>query len=401
MYSEDSLSDKNKKRIAFVVQRYGKEVIGGAETYAKEMAEHLAAYYKDKIEVEVLTSKALDFKTWSNHYTEDVEEINGVKVRRFEVTKGRNPLYQRGGMILMRNFGIKNKTVEENRIRGRGPYVPGLVEYIKANKDDYDRFIFVTYMYYPTYFGSKEVYDKAILVSTAHDEEPIYMDVYKDMFNSVSGMIYLADEEKEFVEKTFDNGHVKNAVIGMGIEVPEDADGDRFKEKYGINGRYIIYAGRIETEKGVDKLISFYEKFRAGSEDKDTVPKLVLMGKGSMDIPKKDGIIATGFVDDKTKYDAFKGASVILLPSMYESFSISLLEGMAYSHPALVNGKSEVLKGHILKSNGGKTYTSYEEFKDGLDTLLKEPDDMGKKAALYVKEKYGYESIMKRFEEML
>lgn len=49
--------NKKKKRIAFINQRYGREVNGGSESYTMQMAQHLKAEY----EVEVLTSKALTY----------------------------------------------------------------------------------------------------------------------------------------------------------------------------------------------------------------------------------------------------------------------------------------------------------------------------------------------------
>lgn len=61
------------KRIAFVNQRYGLEVNGGSEYYTRLMAERLAKYY----EVDVLTTKAVDYTTWKDWYVRDVETING------------------------------------------------------------------------------------------------------------------------------------------------------------------------------------------------------------------------------------------------------------------------------------------------------------------------------------
>ena len=56
--------NKKKKRIAFINQRYGREVNGGSESYTMQMAQHLKAEY----EVEVLTSKALTYDKWEDYY---------------------------------------------------------------------------------------------------------------------------------------------------------------------------------------------------------------------------------------------------------------------------------------------------------------------------------------------
>ena len=77
--------DKNKRKICYVVQRYGMEVNGGAELLCRQMAELMVPMY----DVEVLTSKAIDYMSWKDEYDQDIEDINGVTVRRFSVEKER------------------------------------------------------------------------------------------------------------------------------------------------------------------------------------------------------------------------------------------------------------------------------------------------------------------------
>jgi hypothetical protein len=74
-------------RIAFVIERYGLDVVGGAEHYCREVAERLAQLYP----VEVLTTCALHYDRWANHYPAGREELNGVGVERFPVAVERAP----------------------------------------------------------------------------------------------------------------------------------------------------------------------------------------------------------------------------------------------------------------------------------------------------------------------
>ncbi len=374
-------------------------MLGGSETYTRKTAEALAL--REGFEVEVLTSKAIDFKTWANYYEKDVEVINGVTVRRFKTAKNRDRFTQRSLQILKNVFSISSIGLEEKRLKARGPYTPDLVEFIKEHKDEYDAFIFVTYMFYPTYFGAREVYEKAFFVPTAHNEEPIYMEIYKELFNSVKGIIYLTEEEKKFVNKQFKNRNVPSIVNGMGIEIPEEDNSKEFCEKNGIDGKYIVYCGRIEENKGVKMLVEYVQRY---NEELGAEPvKLVLTGKGGMSVPEDKNIKYLGFVSDEDKFSAMKGSMAICLPSKYESFSITLLEGMGCGKPALVNAKSEVLDGHIKKSGGGFSFENYEEFKESLEKLLDEDmnKELGIKALEYVRENYSKEAVISRLAEFV
>ncbi len=73
------------RRVAFVVPRYGAELGGGAEEECRRLAELLAA----DLDVTVLTSWALDYRTWADHYPAGEEHVGGVRVLRFGVTAPR------------------------------------------------------------------------------------------------------------------------------------------------------------------------------------------------------------------------------------------------------------------------------------------------------------------------
>ena len=74
-------------KLAVVVQRYGSELNGGAELHARYVAEHLSSH----ADVEILTSCARDYITWKNEFSEGIDVVHGLPVRRFPVTRVRDP----------------------------------------------------------------------------------------------------------------------------------------------------------------------------------------------------------------------------------------------------------------------------------------------------------------------
>lgn len=382
------------KRIAFVNQRYGKEVNGGSEYYTMLMAQKLKEHY----EVEVLTSKALTYEKWEDYYKEDVENIDGVKVRRFSVKRKRSRILQRLLKILIMRFGGNTPKITGIWNKVLGPYVPGLVSYIRENKDEYDAFIFVTYMYYPTVFGMRETAEKAIFVPTAHDEYCIYFKLYEEIFHLPRKIVFLTPEERNFVHGLFHNEKIDSEVIGVGIDLPANVDEESFRKKYEIEGEYILYAGRVDAEKGCDEMFTYFQRF--GENRKDL--QLVVIGKAYMDIPKQDNIRYLGFVPEEDKYNAIKGAKILWLPSQFESLSIAVLESMALGVPVIVNGKCEVLRGHCERSGGGESYFDYEGFEAGIGRIVGEQYSFySGKARRYIDDCYMWDSVIGKWMEVV
>ncbi len=382
------------KRIAFVNQRYGKEVNGGSEYYTMLMAQKLKEHY----EVEVLTSKALTYEKWEDYYKEDVEDIDGVRVRRFSVKRKRNRILQRLFKILVTRFGWNTLKITEAWNKILGPYVPELVKYIREHKDEYDAFIFVTYMYYPAVFGMREAAEKAIFVPTAHDEYCIYFKLYEETFRLPRKIVFLTPEERDFVHALFHNEKIDSEVIGVGIDPPADADEESFLEKYEIEGEYLLYAGRVDAEKGCDEMFAYFQGFIEKRSDL----QLVVIGKAYMDIPKHDNIRYLGFVSEEDKYNAIKGARMLWLPSKFESLSIAVLEAMALGVPVIVNGKCEVLRGHCERSGGGESYFDYKGFENAVDRIAGEKYSFySENARRYIDECYMWDGVIEKWMEQV
>jgi len=76
-------------KVAFVTPRYGPEVMGGAESAARQLAEHLVA--ECGWTVEVFSSCAVDHITWDDVLAPGDSVLNGVTVHRFRSASGRVP----------------------------------------------------------------------------------------------------------------------------------------------------------------------------------------------------------------------------------------------------------------------------------------------------------------------
>ena len=386
-----------RKKIAFVVQRYGLEVNGGAELQCRQFAEHMTEHY----DVEVLTTKAIDYVTWKNEYTADEEEINGVLVRRFSVKQERNnEKFNKISETVLQCRSSKEE--EEEWMRQQGPYSEDLITFLREHKEDYGIFVFFTYLYYTTYFGLKEVADKSIIFTEAHDETPIYLNIFNDMFKLPKGFFYNTEEEKRFVENKFGVESVlnNNGMGGVGVEIPEDISADRFRKKYSLDN-FILYIGRIDEHKGCKALFDYFREYkkRNGGD-----LKLVLMGKVVMPVPEAEDIVNLGFVSDEDKFDGLRAAKMLALPSQFESLSMVVLEAMAVGIPVLVNGKCAVLKSHCTKSNAGLYYKDYFEFEGCLNYLMNNGDsvsEMAVNAKQYVHDNYQWDVIVCRLCELI
>src|SRR5262249_6715018 len=147
-------------------------------------------------------------------------------------------------------------------VRRQGPLALSLVEWIRAHAHDHDGFVFFTYLYLPTLLGLPLVADKAVLVPTAHDERPIYLDLFRGLFRLPRALVFQVEEEQAFVEGRFHTGHLPSAVIGAGVDPVADAQPERFRRQHGLAAPYLLYVGRVDVEKGCRELVDAFLAWR-------------------------------------------------------------------------------------------------------------------------------------------
>ena len=382
----------DKLKIAIVVQRYGEEVNGGAEQMARWLAEHLLSV----ADVDVITTCAIDYWTWEDAYPAGESELNGVHIHRFAVAAPRTA--DLGARTLALRYQEHTLFEELEWVKDQGPYSSTLLKFIHESRERYDFFIFVTYLYATTFFGLPLVSDKAILVPTAHEEWYIELPAFRALFHLPELIVYLTESEMSHVHRVTDNEQVPGVVVGVGINTPDDVSAARFREKYGLDGEFLIYVGRIDEAKNVPELLDFFDRFQ---EDNGRDLKLVLLGKAQFPLPHRPDIIPLGFVSEQDKFDALQAATLLVVPSKYESLSMVVLEAWKMGKPVLVNGRCAVLKHQCRQSNGGLYYHTYDEFALTMQTLLENPamrDEMGRLGAKFAGNMYDWEIIIAKYQ---
>lgn len=330
------------------------------------IAERMARFHN----VEVLTTRAVDYVSWQDEYPEGVQDVNGITVRRFGVDYPRDQ--QQFDAISGVVFGGAHTAADEIEwMRKQGPYSARLFAYLETNRETYDVFVFFTYLYCTTYFGLPLVKDRAVLVSTCHDEPPIYLGIFDELFRQVQHLIHLTLEERAFVQRRFTDCHVDGEVIGIGVdpqvELPPDPEWERIRQRLG-DSDFILYVGRIDEGKGCKTFIDYFIRYVRETEQPNL--KLLMVGKAAMPVPDFPQLITTGFVGEVTKFHAIRSCRFMVAPSPYESLCISILESWLMKRPVLCNGDCSVLRGQCLRSNGGLWYSDYETFAETSELLL-------------------------------
>jgi glycosyltransferase involved in cell wall biosynthesis len=382
-------------KLAFVIQRYGLEVNGGAELHCRWLAERLAGRH----EVEVFATRALDYLEWRNHYPKGTEIVNGVPVHRFTVRRPRNArVFASLSNLCFHEAHTRQE--EEAWIRENGPYSPALVRAVGRARDRFDRLLFYCYRYYHTYHGLPQARDRALLVPTAEEDPAINLGVFKDLLRSPRGIVYLTPEEQVLVEDASGNREVPSVVIGSGLNLPVKRCSLDFRVKHGLGRAFVLYVGRVDRNKGAITLFAYFRKFL---EETGADVDLVLAGRSVVPIPDHRRIRHVGFITEEEKVAALEQCRLLVVPSPYESLSVITLEAWKLGVPVLANARCRVLMGQCLRSNGGLFYHGYAEFAEGLRLLLDQPDlasALGRQGQAYVEREYSWDTVEAKMEQL-
>jgi glycosyltransferase involved in cell wall biosynthesis len=318
--------------------------------------------------------------------------------------------------------------------------------------------LFFTYLYAPTVLGLEINPGKSVLVSTAHDEPAIQLEIFKEVFARPASICYLTESERQFVHSQFVDRPLLEDVIGVGVDLPQqqpyprvpsppdeeagpgdsgaaataEAAGPRsasgasdsgnsdaaddestardypshllsrgsvFRRRHRLHGPVLLYGGRIDPGKGCEELIEYFSGYIKDGGD----ATLALMGVKMMALPEEPYIRFAGMLSDAERLQALEAATVVSCPSPYESLSLLALEALSVGTPILANARSAVLVEHCVKSNGGLYYADRDEFVECLRLLVSDSRlraALGRNGRDYVRRNYRWDVVLGKYERI-
>jgi glycosyltransferase involved in cell wall biosynthesis len=384
-------------KVAFVTPRYGVEVMGGAESAARQLAEHLVA--ECGWQVEVYTTCALDHITWDNVLPAGDSILNGVIVHRFASASGRVPeFYELDGRLRM---APAEASLEQSRrwLDLNGPVTPDLIAAL--GKSDAEVIAFYPYLYYPTVMGMEATAAPRVLHPAAHDEPALYLKVFDATFAGADAICYHTAAERRLVQRRHRVAQIPQIELGLGVSPVVDG-GRAGGEILGIGDRpYVVSVGRVDEHKGSAMLAAF---FRTYKKRHPGPLALALVGPRAAMIDEDEDIVLTGTVSEGDKCDIVRDATISISPSALESFSLVVLEAWEQSVPVMVNATCDPTREHCERSGGGLWFGSYREFEAVLERLSADAELrtlLGARGHASVERYYQWPNLIRRYAEFL
>lgn len=321
-------------KVAQVTLRF--DAPGGVETNVREVSRRLRA---SGVEVEVFASDLYDESRWDRR-SDFPPVVDGIPVHRFPVFKQLIP-----GLTM--------------------PLMPGLIDalagsgadVIHAHSHRYGHVLEAAFVAYETGIP--------LIVSTHYHPADRRESALKrgmlrlqdfgfgaTAYRIARALVVESEVERQLVAEFAPAARIR--VIPPGVDLGEWDESSAGPPPAGLPPRYLVFAGRIASNKGLDVLVEAVSQL----DPPDRIP-IVIMGPDwgekrrlvalAQRLGVSDVFVWLGRVPDASSYRAvIRGATVLILPSEWEAFGIVALESMAAGTPVIasaVGALPEVLEG--------------------------------------------------------
>ncbi|MDQ6655417.1 MAG: glycosyltransferase family 4 protein, partial [Verrucomicrobiota bacterium] len=398
-------------KLAVVIPWFGRELKGGAEQQAWQIATRLAARGH---EVDVLTTCCRSHQDdWATNHLPagETREPEGFAIRRFPVDARDRPAFDRVcGQLLqlppeMLKAGVSPvsqadaETFVQELIRS-----DELLGFLHERKESYDWFLFLPYLYGPVLNGIRIVGARAALQPCLHDEAYAYLPQVAEAMQRAGQLLFNSEGEQQLAQRLFGPGiWPKSRLIGEGVEVEPPAPLPAAPSlSNGTAKPFVLYLGRKDAGKNVPMLVEAFRRFRAVRPN--STLRLILAGNGSADLRYLTAGAAEdrGLVSDEEKDELLRDCCALFQPSQNESFSRVMMEAWMHGKPVAAHASCVATAVAVERSQGGWVAgdeTEWAElFVQVARTSPRELGAMGENGRRYAENIADWEKVMERYE---
>jgi glycosyltransferase involved in cell wall biosynthesis len=165
-------------------------------------------------------------------------------------------------------------------------------------------------------------------------------------------IITISQSAKKDIAKHYKKLAEKTVVIPLGYDentfntnISQEAI-RKVKNKYKIDGEYILFLSTLKPSKNIEGLLDAYAKI-TNHKSQITNLRLVIAGKKGwlydpifckvQELKLEGKVIFTDFIPEEDKAPLLSGAKVLVAPSFWEGFGIQVLEAMACGTPVVIS----------------------------------------------------------------
>lgn len=293
---------------------------GGNETYYRNFIDTINKFLDKDDEVILLLANK-----------EEAEKINKKQIENIKtiVFKNKNPLirylYEIPTLVKKYNIDVLHTQ-----------YYAPLVKNCKLVVTIHD----ISYEHFPDYFSKVELIRNRLWIWYSSKIANAILTVSEYSKKDISNR-YSINQNKIFVTHLAASEIYKKVDIKLVEET---------KEKFEINGDYLLTVGNLQPRKNMIRLINSYVELKTNNQNFNL--KLVIVGKKAWKSDKifervnsanlNNEIILTDYVSNEELVSLYNGAQIFIYPSIFEGFGLPVIEAMACGTPVITSNVSSL-----------------------------------------------------------
>ena len=205
------------RKIAVVSFRFGPEIVGGAETSLRTMAESLQSAGQ---RVEIFTTCTVAEARWNNDLPAGSVTLAGLTVHRFPID-AHDPIAHGETVRAILEADGRGPPELERRYLAYSIHSTALIDALRARRDEFDAIIVGPYLFGLTADVVSAFGDRVLLAPCFHDEPIARLRLWPSLYAQAGGILFHSPEEQAYAQAQLGVNHPNARVIGACVNLAD------------------------------------------------------------------------------------------------------------------------------------------------------------------------------------